>query len=353
VLLIAPSLDFTGGQAVQAQRLLQLLRELPGVEVDFFGQTKGLPFGLARLPGVRTLAKLAEFLSQLLVRLPKCDVLHIFSASYWAYLLWPVPAMALARLMGKKVVINYRSGEAEDHLKNWPGTVMTLRLAHEIVAPSAYLVTEVFGPAGLASRTILNILDPKPFTYREREKPRPVFFTNRGLEAHYNVACVIRAFARIQARYPEASLDIAHDGPCRRQLEQLVETLNLRNVRFLGSIPSKQMAAHYSAADIYLMAPDLDCMPGTLLECFASGLPVVSTDAGGIPYVLESGRTGLLVNRNDDENMAACAIRLLEEPGLALELTRAAHAECARYDGQQIAREWAALYRNLTAEPRR
>jgi glycosyltransferase involved in cell wall biosynthesis len=94
-------------------------------------------------------------------------------------------------------------------------------------------------------------------------------------------------------------------------------------------------------------------MPGTLLECFASGLPVVSTDAGGIPYVLESGRTGLLVNRNDDENMAACAIRLLEEPGLALELTRAAHAECARYDGQQIAREWAALYRNLTAEPRR
>lgn len=349
MLLIAPSLEFTGGQAVQAQRLLKLLSAEPGVEIDFYGQTRGLPWGLARIPILRTAAKLIEFIGQLLRRVPRADIVHIFSASYWAYLLWPLPAMLIARLMGKKVVINYRSGEAADHLANWPGTIATLRLANEIVAPSDYLVKEVFTQAGLKSRSILNILDPEPFHYRERPQPRPVFFTNRGLEPHYNVACILRAFSRIQKRYPEASLDVAHDGPSRLALEGLARELGLRNVRFLGRIPAKDMPAHYDAADIYLMSPDLDCMPGTLLECFASGLPVVSSNAGGIPYVLESGRSGLLVGINDDEKLAESAMRLIEEPGLALRLARNAYDDCRRYDGKRIGSEWAALYRSLAA----
>ncbi len=77
------------------------------------------------------------------------------------------------------------------------------------------------------------------------------------------------------------------------------------------------MAALYYASDIYLMSPNADNMPLSLLECFAAGLPIVSSKAGGIPNIVEDQQTGLLFQPNDHQAMAACALRLLEEPGLA------------------------------------
>ena len=77
------------------------------------------------------------------------------------------------------------------------------------------------------------------------------------------------------------------------------------------------MGALYNSADIYLMSPNADNMPLSLLECFAAGLPVVSSSAGGIPNIVEDQVSGLLFAPNDHQAMAACALRLLEEPGLA------------------------------------
>ena len=100
----------------------------------------------------------------------------------------------------------------------------------------------------------------------------------------------------------------------------------------------------YDEADIYLMSPNIDNMPGSILECFACGLPIVSTEAGGVPYMVKHGTTGLLVRVNDDEGMARAAFRLLEEPGLALNLAKNGLKECERYLGPVIAREWLNLY---------
>jgi glycosyltransferase involved in cell wall biosynthesis len=348
VLLIAPSLDITGGQAVQADRLLRALRGQPGLAVTFLPFNARLPRPLGQLPYIRTVLRLLVYLLRLAWRVPRYEVLHVFTAAYWSYNLWTLPALFFAKLYGRKIVVNYRDGQAEDHIRHWPAALPTLRRMDAIVAPSGYLV-DVFARYGLQGRSIYNIIDMEAFRYRPRNLPRPRFLHNRGLEPLYNVPCTLRAFQIIQQRYPEAELTIAHDGPLRAELERLAARLGLRNCRFIGRVPQRDIAALYDAADIYLTSPDIDCMPGSLLECYASGLPVVATRAGGIPYIAVHEETALLVPPGDHEAMAAAALRLLEEPGLAARLAAAAHQYCRTFSADTVGRQWGALYRELAS----
>src|SRR5208283_748500 len=176
---------------------------------------------------------------------------------------------------------------------------------------------------------------------------RPVFLHNRGLEELYNVPCTLKAFGLVQQHYPEACLTIAHDGPMRAELERTVSDWGLRNVRFVGTVPQNEVPALYDAADIYLTSPNIDNMPGSLLECYASGLPVVATKAGGIPYIARNEETALLVDINDHEGMAHAALRLIEEGDLAQRLTNAARQQCQLYSGTAIRSDWLKLYDEL------
>jgi glycosyltransferase involved in cell wall biosynthesis len=193
------------------------------------------------------------------------------------------------------VILNYHSGEAADHLARWRHTAIPMmRLTRRIVVPSPYLV-EVFARFRLPSEAIFNIVDASRFRFRERRTLRPAFLANRNLEAHYGVATLLHAFALIQHKRPAASLVVAGDGSQRAELETLARELNLNNITFTGAIPAERMPALYDAADIYLNASEVDNMPLSILEAYAAGTPVVTTDAGGIPFILSHEETGLLV----------------------------------------------------------
>ena len=80
----------------------------------------------------------------------------------------------------------------------------------------------------------------------------------------------------------------------------------------------------------------MDNLPGTIREAFASGLPVVSTNPGGIPYMVENGKTGLSVEKNDCDALAERVIELLKNPELALSLSRNAREECEKYSWDYV-----------------
>jgi len=350
VLLVAPSLDIVGGQAVQASRLLAALGSFPSVAVTFQPINPRLPGLLRKLQSIkyiRTIVTFVAYASMMLVRTAKADVLHVFTAASYSYLLWTVPALFFAKLYRKKIVLNYRDGRAEAHLSTWRIAVPTMRKMDAVVAPSGYLV-DIFSKYGIPAEFIFNLIDTSQFRFRIRCRLRPIFLHNRMLEPLYNVPCTLRAFAIVQGRYPGAQLTIAHDGVCRASLEQLTRHLGLRNVAFIGEVSQARMAELYSEADIYVASPDLDCMPGSLLECFASGLPVVASAAGGVPYIAVHEETALLFPCNDHVAMAAAAVRLLEDDHLVERLTTNARAECKKYQPSQVAGQWVALYRRLT-----
>jgi len=350
VLLVAPSMHILGGQAIQAEYLRSHLQGASGLAVTLLPINPVLPGPLRllqRIKYVRTLVTTAAYISSLAAHLPRYDIIHVFSASYLSFVLAPTPAILLARLYGKKIVLNYHSGEAEDHLSRWPRTaVPVMKVADEIVVPSGYLV-DVFQRFGLRARPVFNVVDSDMFGYRERRPLRPVCLSNRNLETLYNVSCILRAFEIIQRRYPAALLIIAGDGKQRRALEREARDLGLRNTEFVGRVTPEVMSGLYRGADIYLNSSNIDNMPGSILESFSSGLPVVTTDAGGIPYIVENEKTGLLVRRGDARGLAASAIRLLQDADLAQEIIIKARAESLRYSWSAVQDQWTSLYADL------
>jgi glycosyltransferase involved in cell wall biosynthesis len=356
VCLVAPSLSILGGQAVAAQRLLERLRAVPGLEVGFLPhdpRTNALLRAMQRVKYLRTVATSIAYVASLFRKLPAYDVVHVFSASYWSFLLAPTPAILIGKLLGKKVVVNYRSGEAEDHLRRWPRTAIpTLHRADAVVTPSDYLV-DVFARFGVPAQSIANFVDPQGVRLRPRTSLRPVFLSNRNFQSRYNVPCVLRAFAVIQARIPDARLIVIGDGPERGLVHETARSLALRHVEFVGAVRPTEMGRWYDEADVYLNSSDIDNMPNSIIEAFACGLPVVTSRAGGIPYVVEHERNGLLVDCGDHEALAASALRLLDEPALAQRLIAEGLRDVEQhYTWEAVADRWATLYRALISAPR-
>ena len=117
VLVVAPSLDINGGQSRQAVRLMERLKPEPGLELGFLPHNPRLP-GILRslqlIKYVRTIVTTFYYIVLLLLRVPKYDIIHVFSASYYSYCLSVVPALFISRLYRKKSILNYRSGECEE-----------------------------------------------------------------------------------------------------------------------------------------------------------------------------------------------------------------------------------------------
>ena len=351
VCLVAPSLDILGGQAVQADRLRRALGDLPSLEVDFLAVNPRAPGplrALQRIKYVRTVVTAMIYAWTLLRRVRRYDVLHVFSASYFSFILAPLPALLAARLFRKPAILNYRSGEAADHLTRWKRTALPgVRQASVVAVPSGYLVA-VFRKFGVDARPIANFVDVGHIPYRERATPRPILLSNRNFEPLYDVATTLRAFALVQRDVPDAALIVAGTGRDETMLRALAATLGLRNVTWAGAQPPDAMGRLYGEADIYVNASTIDNMPTSIIEAFAAGLPVATTGAGGIPYIVEHERTGLLVAERDPAALAAAVLRLVREPGLAHRLSTAARAECEqRYVWPAVREQWETLYHEL------
>jgi glycosyltransferase involved in cell wall biosynthesis len=349
VLIVAPSFAILGGQSVQAARLLERLSQEPSLEVGFLPINPRLPLGLhhlQRIKYVRTLVTSIAYVLSLLFRVYKYDVIHVFSASYFSFVLAPTPAILIGKLYRRKVLLNYHSGEAEDHLRRWRRTAIpTIRLVDSVVVPSEYLV-RVFASFGLKATAIYNLIDTSKFRFRERAPLRPVFLSNRNLESHYGVDRVLRAFAIVQEKLPEAGLTIAGDGSQSRTLKTLAEELGLRNTKFIGQVAPFAIADVYDAADIFMNGSEIDNQPLSILEAFSCGLPVVTTDAGGIPDIVEDGRTGMVVARGDYAELASRAMTLLNDPALTKQIVEQARHECLKYSWEAVRDAWMNVYHN-------
>jgi glycosyltransferase involved in cell wall biosynthesis len=344
-----PPLDILGGQAVQADRLLRAWRDDPDIDawlVPINPRGRGLLGAAQRVKYVRTAVTQALYWPSLLQQLRRADVVHVFSASYLSFVLAPWAAVRIARLLGKPIVMNYRSGEAPDHLARSPLARRTLRSVDLNVVPSRFL-RDVFARFAIDAIVIPNMVDTERFAFRARLPLRPRVLSTRNFEPLYNVACTLRAFRLVQDRYPAATLTLVGAGSEEPRLRALAASLDLRGVRFAGRIPSDQIAQHYADADLYVQTPDIDNMPSSILEAWASGLPVVSTEAGGVPALLTHGRDGLLAPVDDHVAVADGLLRLLDAPQWATALAEAGRANAETYTWGGIRALWIDAYRSV------
>jgi glycosyltransferase involved in cell wall biosynthesis len=144
---------------------------------------------------------------------------------------------------------------------------------------------------------------------------------------------------------------VAGVGPDLQRLKALAQALDIAAaVHFPGRIDNASMPALYATADCALNPSTVDNMPNSVLEAFASGVPIISTAAGGVPDIITDGESGLLVPVGDPASMARAATRVLEDRELARRLVAGGLREADKYSWPRVRGQWLAAYRRLAAE---
>lgn len=353
--LIGPLPPPAGGMANQTRQLKELL-EGEGLTVSLVQVNAPYwPVWAGRIPVLRAFFRLIPYLLSLWRVAGRVDLFHVMANSGWSWFLFATPAIWIGRWRGTPVIVNYRGGEAEAFLNRSAAKVLpTLHRASVLAVPSGFL-RDVFAKFGASAEIVPNIVNLERFAVDAQAGPDkpPCIMVARNLELIYDIDTAIRAFALVHAQVPEVVLVVAGSGPERAALVQRAAELGVSaHVEFTGRLDRDAMAALYRRATIALNPSRVDNMPNSVLEAYASGVPVVSTRVGGVPYIVEEGVTGLMVPAADPEAMAQALLKVLQQPELADKLRQAGLAEARKYSWQAVRGTLFALYRRLVLASR-
>ncbi|MCW5632292.1 MAG: glycosyltransferase family 4 protein [Rubrivivax sp.] len=349
--LVGPLPPPAGGMAMQTRQLAELLRGAGAEVTQVATNAPYRPAWVARWPGLRAVFRLLPYLAALWRAVGRSDLLHVMANSGWSWHLFAVPAVWIGWMRGVPVLVNYRGGEAAAFLQRSRRLVrFTMRRAACVAVPSGFL-QQVFAQHGMHCEVLPNIVDLARFRPAEGGPPgAPHLLVARNLEPLYDNATALRAFAVVRARHPAARMTIAGTGPEQGALGQLARELGVHDaVRFAGRVERDTMAELLRASRVAINPSLADNMPNSVLEALASGVPVVSTAVGGVPFVVADGETALLVPPGDAHAMAAAVHRLLADPPLAVRLAAAGLAEVQRYTWARVAPRLAECYRHALA----
>lgn len=348
VLIVGPAPPPYGGMALQATALVDRLKQ-DGVDVEFLATNPRLPTFLARVKGLRTVVQSLLFFWNLCHSLTRRRIVHLLAASHWYFVLRVIPTIVVGKLFGRQVILNYRGGEAPQFFARYRWLVLpSLRLVDNIAVPSRYL-QRVFTAYGFSAKVITNFVDLQRFRFRQRVQLQPWLLVNRSLEPLYNVRMAIAAFRLVQAKHGNARLDIVGGGSEETALRRWVEQEGITEVYFHGAVPNEEIPRYLEKADILLNPSNADNMPINLLEAFAAGVPVVTTNVGGIPDLVGPQNAALMVDPGDAASMATQIEFLLQRADEATRLTSRAKAISESANWERVGSLWRDMYRECAS----
>jgi L-malate glycosyltransferase len=272
---------------------------------------------------VRRLPRLVDTVVALVRWRRHVDVLHVLVFSGPGFGMADLTA-TLGRMLRLPVVLHLRGGALPEFARRHPRWVRrVLGRGDALVSPSRYLSSEL--PVTRGGITVIpNVVSIDDYPFRLRSRIGHSLLWMRTFHSIYNPDLALEVLASLRAEHPAATLTMA--GQEKGELARVrarARQLGLDGAtRFVGFLDLVGKQREFARHDIFLNTNRVDNMPVSVLEAAAFGLPIVATEVGGIPYVLEHEHTALLVP-NDDVAAMACAVeRLLAEPSLAQALSR-------------------------------
>lgn len=262
-------------------------------------------------------------------------------------------------------VLTVQYGESPERLRRGRGGLiragfrMMLARADRVTAISSYLLALVraqgfCGPA----RVIPNGADIAKFqtpNKTQNTKKEKTIITVSRLVPKNRIDLLIHAVALLKKSHQDPiKLRIIGDGPERGVLERLADTLGVSNdTSFLGTVPHEDIPSYLQDSDVFVRPSDSEGMGNAFVEAMAAGVPVIGTPVGGIPDVIEDGKTGLLAKTGDADDLAVKSARLLDDPEFAQRLSRAGEEKAKKFDWHAIALLYGELFlQELSAKKR-
>ncbi len=258
----------------------------------------------------------------------------------------------LCRVLGIRYLCVLHGGNLPGRLERSPFlSKLLFSGAAQLIAPSVYL-QRAFAQKAYEAVVIPNFLQLERYPFRLRSKLRPHLLWVRAFDEIYNPCLAIRILRKLIEDYPDASLCMVgpdKDGSLQR-CRTLAEDLGVGDkVRFTGRLSKEAWIALSAEYDLFINTTNYDNTPVSVVEALALGFPIISTDAGGLPDLIEDGKTGLLVSPDDEEMFTKKITMLLQTSERAAALSRAARKKAEEFAWEQVGEMWREiLYSNAS-----
>lgn len=274
-------------------------------------------------------------------------LIDTFSTSNFYYALI---TSQLARILSLKYIPILHGGNLPYRLKHSEFlSILIFKYAFQNVSPSLYLAHE-FKKYNFETLYIPNTIPTAEIPFKLRTNLEPKLLWVRAFDKIYNPALAIKVLVILKTSHKNASLCMV--GPDKdgslNQAKVLAKRMGVaNNVTFTGVLPKEQWHQLSENYDIFINTTNIDNMPVSVVEAMALGLPVVSTNAGGLPYLIENGVDGLLIPVKDEYKMAEAIETLLSNAEKAGKLSRNAREKAEQFDENSVKTLWHKLLENV------
>jgi glycosyltransferase involved in cell wall biosynthesis len=255
---------------------------------------------------------------------------------------YAITVAGLCRSLGLKYIPILHGGNLPHRLKTHPRILKNfLNKAHKLVSPSDYL-KHAFAKAGFHNiQAIPNSIELEKYEFKARENVQPKLLWVRSFAAIYNPLMAVKVLEALKTSFPEAQLTMV--GPDKDgSLELCKNWANDKglSVTFTGLLPKTEWTTLAAAHDIFINTSRFDNMPVSVIEAMALGLPIVSTNVGGIPFMIQNRVNGMLVPDNDVLAMKAAIEELIKNSKLVSDISINAREFTEKLDWLQIKKLW-------------
>lgn len=251
----------------------------------------------------------------------------------------------LCRLLKIKYIPILHGGNLPNRLtKNPTFCKMIFRNSFQNVAPSLFLINEfkIRGHDNVIH--IPNAIELNNYPFLKREKAVPNLLWVRSFAKIYNPIMAVEVFAFLKKKYPDANLCMVgpeKDGSLL-ETKQRARELGVE-VLFMGKLSKEDWITVSKNYSIFINTTHFDNMPVSIMEAMSLGLGIVSTNVGGIPFLVENEKECLLVLDNDVNQMVVAITRLIEYPDLFIEITTNAKMKSKQFDWQEVKLQWLSI----------
>lgn len=263
--------------------------------------------------------------------------------SFWYVLM----VSQLCRLFGLKYIPILHGGNLPQRLDATPALCqLVFNHSYKNVAPSGYLL-DAFEKRGYPNLLFIpNSIDLADYPFlKDRVSSVPKLLWVRSFASLYNPKMAVDVLKIVQKMYPEATLCmVGPDKDGSLAATQLYAEQQNVTVTFTGRLTKDQWVALSNTYNVFINTTHFDNTPYSVIEAMSLGLPVVSTNVGGLPFLLQDRYTALLVEDSDVKAMAEAVLELMDDLVLKHQLVQNGRTYVEGFDWEVVKKQWKQLF---------